>query len=339
MNNSTLIPIIFLFAGCAGPRIEYDVISGPDESGAQKFQTADSLITFTYPSIGSGVAATPDTTRMVVTSNPVAWNSTTYAVSGVSWTGNWGTQTDVTVTHNSTSLLMSQLGAQVTDEVQTVATDAGSMVQGALTLGTTLGLFSGQAQAAAAPALQDEPPTGILISQFIQDAVDPKILGCAAQTPADNTRQSRDMQIVCNGIILNGGGKATGAGKPLTPYIADVEIDAVPLDAFKVSKFPYYSKTMLYSACRAITITVYDPTNKNNKLVTATTLVADPMWFEAVAVPPNGHATLNAACGADTATGTYTPPDGMKDAAAIITAINNVASSLKSQSSSGASKK
>jgi hypothetical protein len=341
-----LLPLFFvILAGCAGPRFRYDTVSGADESGAQKFQIADSLITFTYPNGGSSVAPSVDTSKMVVSSNPVAWDNTTYQVSGVSWFKNWGTQTDATVTHASTSLLMSQLGAQVTDEVQAVATDAGSMVQGALTLGATFGLFSGQPQKVTPGAnLQDKPPVGILASQFIDDAVDPKKLKCTIITPTTNelksgSRQARDMQIVCKGITLDGGGK--GSGSTLVPYIADIVVGAVPPDAFQV-EFPYYSKAMLYSACRSFTITVYDPIDKdpdgnNHQLVTATTLVADPTWFEAVAVPPNGHGSLNAACGADTVSGTYTPPDGMKDASAIITAINNVASSLKSKKSSGAS--
>ena len=333
--------VLLGLSACASPKMKYDLLRAGDQSGAQRFQISDSQITFSYPSTGPSVAPTPDTTKMVVTSTPIAWAQVTYTVAGVPWTGDWGTQTDVTLTHSQTSLLATQMGTQVTDEVQTVATDAGSVAQGALTLGTTLGLFSGMPAVPPAAKLQDTPPTGLLISQFIEDAVNKK-LNCNVGKPLDAAHTDRDEEIVCTGLTLSGGGKVNPAGNALLPYVADVDIGAVPVDAFKIAKYPYYSKAMIYSACRPITITVYDPTSLTHEgkytatMVVSTTLIADPTWFESTAIPPNGHASLNSACGADSATGTYTPPDGLKDAGAILTAINNAASSLKSQKSSGA---
>lgn len=317
--------------GCAGPEVTYQVAPKADESGLTKFQFADSVIQFAYPTSGNNV----DNTHISVTSTPVAATAKTYAVTGVPWYENWFTETDINATHANNSLTLSQVGDTVTDEFPTVIGD----LAGAATAGMTI-LGSG-AVPSAATSSQAQPPTGIVVSTFLSDvtttlAYDTKSKsGCTAPKGVGGP-------ITCTGLTLEGGGvpavdSSTKRVIGVNPYVADIQISALPDDAISPSLLDraYTTGSYLYSACRTLQIKITAP--DQSVVAQTSVLVSDPTMLETLAIPPNGKVTTNGSCGADSVAGTYTPPDFFKDLGSALTAANSVKTQLSN--SSGAQKK
>lgn len=149
--------ILFLLSGCAAPLVKYNIINGPDESGATKFQLADTVIKFDLPS-ELKVYSKP----LQITAIPVPSNKRTYSISGTSWYENWGVSTSIKVTHRPDTLLIQEIGSLVSDKRVEVITQMAEVGKNVITRWS--GVISGEPEDVALP------PSGIVLSTFLQEA-------------------------------------------------------------------------------------------------------------------------------------------------------------------------
>lgn len=373
--------ILFLLSGCAAPLVKYNLISGPDESGATKFQLSDTVIKFDLPA-ELKVYSKP----LQITAIPVPSNKRTYSISGTSWYENWGVSTSIKVTHRPDTLLIQEIGSLVSDKRVEAITQIAEVGKNVITR------YSGD----IGPEPEDAalPPRGIVLSAFLQEAqgnskcsntgngIDP----LSPKTPVDIGKE-----FLCKDVVLDGGfimtrtpnkpdpmppdnpGRGTsvdprastptdpgsgvpsdpGSGVPTDPalnplvwgykyadpklFIADIVVGApTPGAVAEPLKMPYSSKSLFYSACRTIHITIR---NENSAVVSEASLTApDPSWVEFTALPDKGKVTLGPRCGADSVAEDYALPGPTQYVNSLIDAGKTIKDALDSKKSSGAAK-
>ena len=340
--------VCLLLIGCAAPLVVYDKVNGPDTEGKTKFQLSESLVKFDFPVEGTGVAAAPNKKKLAITSVPVADSSNTYTIAGTGWSENWFVTTDINVTHTGDSLLLKQVGSKITDQRTAMIGTAGSVIADALAL------FGARSITTPAPPTQERavPPTGILIDEFLSK-IATNSSKCTVNPGNSNKlpRTARDASLTCKHFELEGGelvifvvdsqGKVVNEnGKPKVVsddgrYYADIDIGAVPDDAFMPPTFPYKSRSLLYSACRTLHVTVTNKMLGDGWKTEASLVFADPHWLESMKLPPNGKVVLGDSCGADATADSYTASTALDYLKSAGDAAKTIKDSLNKSSSTG----
>lgn len=313
--KKTLLPSLLLplfLAACAAPKVRYD-LAQPGER-APRFQLAESMIMFNYAEQATDDRKGPNTAKMLITSVPVPIDTTTYTIAGTGELRNWGVRTELNATHREETLLLQEVGTQVTDNRKQIIADV------ATALSAGLGVL-GAADVAGAPGLP-RAPTGVAIGKLIGSP------GCVGDAAA---------RISCAQLKLDGGG--VYANGKYEPYFADIVIaprarNAVPLASIS---FPAHADAIFYSACRTVTIQLSNAATPA-LAGSAVLRVAEPGFVEWIGLPAKGKVTFGPSCGADVVSENAVLPSAMDVINASLAAAKTIKDALDNARSSGASK-
>jgi hypothetical protein len=300
----TLGVCIILIAGCASPKVKYTEVVQEDREGAQKFQLSQSHIQFTYPKDKSGNDVT--NTNLEVVSVPFPDPSVTYSIAGSNEFENWGVKTSLSVTRRNDTMLLQSVGSQVVDNRVKLIGDL------ATTAATVAPFVLAQSSVGQPP--QSEPgkkvplPIGIFVSELLKGE------SKQCKNEPNGGEFKPDQKVICEGLVL----LADPAGTE-SRWRANIEIGAIPVDAFPRASMPETSNSFVYSACRPAQITVWlDDGNVDAegkaimKLKTdASLVVADPRWLETLKYPDKGKVTAGTICGADSTSEDASLPTAM----------------------------
>jgi hypothetical protein len=306
--------------GCASPVIKYEA-DPPSGSTGYPFQLAETIVTFAFPEEGTGIAKGVNTSKLVITSVPTPIEGRTYSISGTGASENWGVKTELNVTHRNDTMLLQEIGSSVTDTRKQLIADVSSAVVG------IIGIFA-QTNTPADTKEGAVVPVGISIT---------KLLETSKCTPRGSVISGQDSMggIVDCEVTLEGGG-ITDSAKVVTPYLAKITIGARPSRALKLSEltFPYKSDSLMYSACRSMSIEVTNKANPN-LAGSASLRIADQGWVELVKFPEKGKITLGASCGADVVSQDAVLPTAMDYVNASLSSAKSIKDALDKKSSSG----
>ena len=309
MRLLTSILLIGFISGCANPKVVYNRLNDLEEDfdGKIKFQLTDSILTFEHPKDSEG---NPDNTKISMTSTALPDTRTTYTVEGAPWYQNWFCSTDLTATHaEGNPLLLTQMGTSMTDQAIPVLKAIGTVAAVAVAI---VGAMP------QPPSLPTIPlPVGIKISELLKNLPDDFKDKCHSEGANGETlpQLNRDTKIICRDLALilpkvDSNGKSNDSMQGT--LTADITMGAIPSGALLVSKrngkenitFPFTSKTMIYSACRPMQITLKFEDKRTKESVISTILdtsvvVADSDWVQTIALPSKGSVKFSGSCGAD----------------------------------------
>ena len=267
--------IFFVLTGCATPKVTYDLLQENDKG--VRFQLAESLIKFDYAVEGSGVARGVNTSKLVITSVPVPIEATTYTIRGSGALENWGVKTAIKASHRNDTLLLQEVGSEITDTRKQIISDIGTMVSSAIPL-----FAAGSADSKAVEKNSPQPPSAVTLTDLLKSG---KCKGKEAG------------KVICTDYVFDSGGVSDGTLTAL--YVADIVISARPKNAVATpTKFPLASDAIFYSACRTVTLNVKNSNDKNLQGA-ASLRVAEAGWVEQIALPDKGKVAFGASCGAD----------------------------------------
>lgn len=275
MKNVLCLGILIALVGCASPKVTYDLLKENDKG--VRFQLAESLIKFDYVIEGAGVVKGVNPSKLLIISVPVPIESTTYTIKGSGALENWGVKTAIKASHRNDTLLLQEVGSEITDTRKQLISDIGTTVSAVIPF-----FAAGTAESKAVEAGSSEPPNSVTLSDLLKSP------SCAAD----------DMgKVSCKDYRFDSGGVSDG--KLTTPYVADIVISARPKNAVKTpTNFPLASDAVFYSACRTVTLNVKNANNKNLQGA-ASLRIAEAGWVEQIALPDKGKVTFGASCGAD----------------------------------------
>lgn len=275
MNRIMVVGCLMALVGCASPKVTYDLLKENDKG--VRFQLAESLIKFDYAIEGTGMAKGQNSSKLVITSIPVPLEGTTYTIKGSSAQDNWGVSTAIKASHRNDTLLLQEIGSQITDTRKQLISDIGTVVSNALPL-----FAAGSADSKTVENGGAQPPNSVTLSDLIKSPQ------CVADVNG---------KIVCKDYKFDSGGVSDG--NTTTPYMADIVISSRPKNAVATpTAFPMASDAVFYSACRTVTFNVKNLNDKNLQ-GGASLRVAEAGWVEQIALPDKGKVTFGASCGAD----------------------------------------
>lgn len=278
MKIPLLLAIMAALAGCASPKVTYNELKENDKG--VRFQLAESLIKFDYATEVNGPSkGGPITSKLVITSVPVAIESATYTIKGSGAIENWGVKTAIKASHRNDTLLLQELGSEVTDTRKQFISDIGSAIATAIPL-----FAAGATESKTVESGNAQPPNAITLNDLLKSDK------CVSDA-------STDGKVICTDYAFSSGGVSNG--KNTEPYTADIVISARPKNAVKTpTTFPLASDAIFYSACRTVTLNLKNVNDKNLQGA-ASLRIAEAGWVEQLELPEKGKVIFGASCGAD----------------------------------------
>src|SRR5271157_2851732 len=364
--------LVGVISGCASPKVVYNQVEKDEKDfdGKIRFQLTDTIIKFDYQK-DSKDTGNPANTQLSVT--PTALNDTraTYTIEGAPWYKNWFNSTDLTATHtDGNPLLLTQLGTSMTDQAIPVLKALGTIVAGAVAMG---------AAGTLAPTPATIPlPVGIKISEFLTSISGYLKNNCNWDDKNNRLPEvDRDAKIICKdlSLVLTQSFDSASNNDKAKDVLADITIDPVPSGALLVDRqqidpatknlliaeqhpnkkpditFPFESKTMIYSACRPLHITLklkQTPPKKVNPndpdlnpivstILDTTLFIADCDWVQTIALPSKGSVKFSSSCGADSIPSDFTQKTILDDFSQAVQSAQSVSDALKKQNAASTS--
>ncbi len=280
-------------AGCSHPLLDYRLVTGPDRMGSNKYQLAASVITFSH---GKTAAGTPSA-AVVIASVPVAYGDKLYSLAPASMYHNRLVETNIGVTWRNDTRLIQEIDVSLTDHG----------VQAIQALGSAAGAAGGLLS--LAPTFDDDEarlPAGLPVEALLEG----KVAGCPV---AD-----RNGPVRCANLAF----------ADTADYTADIVIDAVPVDALPAAELmkSFSDSVYFYSACRPATVTL---SPRHGAAITASVVVADPLWLETIALPAKGKIVSGASCGTSVASEAANLPTSFDYINALMSQAKAVADKVK----------
>ncbi|WP_413674379.1 hypothetical protein ACEN9H_08450 [Massilia cellulosiltytica] len=289
-SQAMVLMCVLVLAGCAAPKVQYE-LNPTGKVTAPRFQRADSLITFAYPTKQGAVGLTTDPSTVQITSVPVEYTAETWSIAGTRAWSNWGVSTLLQVTHRPNTLLLQEVGSQVIDKRVEALDTIGKII------GSGIAIMAAGAQPAGGEYRAPEPTSLLLIVRT----------GHCTSTNEKNEKVTLSQEaavparaFVCDQVPLKGNYWVAGAaGLTNAPFTGKFIVDAVPSETTPASELQksFASDSIFYSACRNVRVELTNTLMSNQPM--AEVRVSDPAHIEWLGLPDKGKIIFGSSCGAD----------------------------------------
>jgi hypothetical protein len=301
-----------VLAGCAAPKVQYER-NPSGQVKAPRFQLADSIISFAYPTKqGGNGGVTTDASTVQILSVPVALTAETWSMAGTRATNNWGVSTLLKVSHRENTLLLQEVGSEAVDRRVQALTALGQIGANLIPL-----IYGSGISTAGAGYVAPDPTS---LKMLVQTGKCKRRADDGSQVDIGMTDDVPEGEFMCDNVQLNGNYWVTDATGVITnqTFTGKFVVNAVPREttATKDLQPHFTSDSVFYSACRDVRVELHNSLMANTPM--AVVRVSDPAHIEWLGLPDKGKITFAASCGADIVSEDANLPTGVDMVNALI---------------------